>query len=189
MIFVDPTTEASDEVFSLGVYYPVKDPRFSSDGHSKAILKIKYRHGEEPDSQPWKQGNKTIALANFYRRLDGLLAPGIAIAVVPSHKTFLNPSGIQELAQRLAANQRIDATGCLIRRKAIPKLAKGGNRSVVRHLETIEVQHAELITGRDVLLLDDVTTSGGSLDACRQLLLGAGALAVKRAVLGTTVRY
>lgn len=187
MIFLDPQTEASAEIFTLGTYYPVHDPRFRNHALSKAILNIKYRHGEEPDSQPWKQRNKSIALEQFRRRLDPLLAQGIAIAVVPSHQPAASPSGIQELAQRLAANNRVDATGCLVRSRAIPKQAQGGVRSVERHLRTIEVRQVEMISGREVLLLDDVSTTGRSLEACKQLLLAAGAAAVKCAVLGQTV--
>jgi predicted amidophosphoribosyltransferase len=43
--------------------------------------------------------------------------------------------------------------------------------------------------GREVLLLDDVTTSGSSLEACKRLLLDAGAAAVKCAALGRTAEY
>ena len=187
MIFVDPTVEASQEIYSLGDYYPTGHEQFKNDGHSKAILNIKYRHGEDADSEPWKQRNKTIALANFHRRLDKMLAPGIAIVAVPPHDPASSRSGIQELAQSLAANGRIDATGCLVRRTAIPKLARGGARTIERHLRTIVVQNPEVIRGREVLLLDDVSTSGRSLEACTQLLREAGAAAVKCAVLGKTI--
>lgn len=53
-------------------------------------------------------------------------------------------------------------------------------------MNSIRVEHAELIQGREVLLLDDVTTSGNSLVACRQLLLEAGAARVKYMALGRT---
>ncbi|HYX27303.1 MAG TPA: phosphoribosyltransferase family protein [Pyrinomonadaceae bacterium] len=187
MIFVDPTIEASQELFALGVYFPTTHEQFKSDGLSKAILNIKYRHGEDPDSQPWKQRNKTIALAAFHRKLNPMLAQGIAITAVPPHDPASSRSGIQELAQKLAANGRTDATGCLVRWVAIPKLATGGDRAVEQHLRSIRVETVELIRGREVLLLDDVSTSGGSLEACKQLLMQAGAAAVKCAVLGRTV--
>ena len=187
MIFVDPEIEASQEPFTLGVYYPTTHTQFKSDSLSKAILNIKYRHGEDPDSQPWKQRNKTLALAAFHRKLNPMLAPGIAITAVPPHDPASSRSGIQQLAQNLAANGRVDATTSLVRWVAIPKLATGGNRTVAQHLRSIRVENAELIRGREVLLLDDVSTSGGSLEACAQLLMEAGATAVKCAVLGRTV--
>jgi predicted amidophosphoribosyltransferase len=187
MIFVDPEIEASQETYAIGVYYPTAHEQFKNSNLSKAILNIKYRHGEDADSQPWKQRNKTLALAAFYRRLNPMLAPGIVIVAVPPHDPASSRSGIQELAQNLAANGRIDATGCLVRRTAIPKLARGGARTLERHLRTIAVENVELIHGREILLLDDVSTSGRSLEACTQLLMEAGAAAVKCAVLGKTV--
>jgi len=186
MIFLDRKINDSDDIFGLGVYYPVTDYRFRDDKHSKAILNIKYRHDDDPDPQPWKQRNKTIALSNFHRRLDSMLSREIAIAVVPPHEPSSSPSGIQELARRLAVNGRIDATRCLVRHKTIPKQAAGGARSLDRHLRTIRVEHEELIIGREVLLLDDVSTTGRSLEACKRLLLDAGAAAVKCAALGKT---
>jgi predicted amidophosphoribosyltransferase len=189
IIFLNPKIDASEDTFHLGVYYPVGHPDFHNDPFSKAILNIKYRHGEDPDPQPWKQANKTRALRNFHQKIDPLLAPGIAIAVVPSHNTTTSPSGIQELAQMLAANGRVDATSCLVRHKSISKQATGGARSVKRNLQTIRVENADLIVGKEVLLLDDVSTTGSSLEACKQLLLAAGASSVKCAVLGKTVSY
>ena len=44
------------------------------------------------------------------------------------------------------------------------------------HLDTIRVTVD--IVGRNILLIDDITTSGTSMKACRQLLLGAGASSV-----------
>jgi hypothetical protein len=111
MIFVDPTIEASQEIFTFGIYYPANHERFKSDGLSKAILNIKYRHGEDADFRAWKQRNKTIALANFRRRLDAMIAPGIAVTAVPPHDPASNRSGIQELAQNLTANGRDRLSG------------------------------------------------------------------------------
>jgi predicted amidophosphoribosyltransferase len=187
MIFLDPDINNSDEIISLGDYYSVNDSRFKTDWHSKAILNIKYKHDEDSDPQPWKQRNKTMALGNFRRRLDAMLSKDIAIAVVPPHGLSSSPSGIQELARLLAVKPRIDATWCLVRHTAIDKQARGGARSVYQHLQTIRVERAELILGRKVLLLDDVTTSGKSLEACKLLLLNAGAAIVKCAALGKTV--
>lgn len=187
MIFINPELETSEDLVTLGTYYPTGHEQFQNSSLSKAILNIKYRHGEDPDSKPWKQANKMNALRAFQRKLDPMLAAGIAIAVVPPHDPGSTRSGIQELAQGLAANGRVDACSCLVRHTAIQKLATGGPRSIEVHLGSIRVDNAELIKDREVLLLDDVSTSGSSLEACRRLLLEAGAAAVKCAVLGKTV--
>ena len=170
MIFLDPAIDGSDNLFTLGKYYPVTDPQFKQDDFSKRLLAIKYRHDSDPDPQSWKQRNRTHALRRLIQQLDPLLSPDIAIAVVPSHDPAAGISGIHQLAQALARQSRIDATECLVRFKQIPKLATGGSRSVARHMSSIRVEHAEITQGREVLLLDDVTTSGNSLVACRRLL-------------------
>ena len=186
MIFLDPAIDGSDNLYILGKYYPVNDPQFKEDDFSKRLLAIKYRQDSDPDPQPWKQRNKTRALLQLFQELDPLFSPDIAIAVVPSHDPAAGISGIHQLAQALARQNRIDATECLVRFKKIPKLATGGSRSVARHLSSIRVEHPEIIKGREILLLDDVTTSGNSLVACRLLLLEAGAARVKYMALGRT---
>ena len=186
MIFLDPAIDGSDNLYALGNYYPVTDPQFKQDDFSKRLLAIKYRHDGDPDPRPWKQRNKTHALRWLFQQIDPLLSPDIAIAVVPSHDPAAGISGVHQLAHALARQSRIDATECLARFKQIPKLATGGSRSVARHVGSIRVEHAEIIQGREVLLLDDVTTSGNSLVACRLLLLEAGAARVKYMALGRT---
>ncbi len=75
---------------------------------------------------------------------------------------------------------------CLVRHKSIAKKATGGDRSIEVDLNSIRVEDADCIKGKRVLLLDDVTTSGNSLLACRRLLLQAGAADVKMVALGRT---
>lgn len=125
MIFLDTAIDGSDNVFTLGNYYPVNDPRFKEDVFSKRLLAIKYRHDRDPDPQPWKQRNKTRALRWLFQQIDPLLSQNIAIAVVPSHDPAAGISGIHQLAQALARQSRIDATACLVRFRKIPKLATG----------------------------------------------------------------
>ena len=99
-------------------------------------------------------------------------------------------TGLKRLVRRLVANNdadRVDATSCLVRARHFDKLAHGGDRSIDVHLKSIVVVHEELIEDEEVLVLDDVTTSGNSLEACKQLLLQAGARRVQKLALGKTV--
>jgi hypothetical protein len=167
----------------LGEYHPYwhckelgeKNPQF--DEWSRQILNIKK--------------NYDAAVNFFFPKLDALLCQGIAIAVVPGHEpipTGQPPSGLVRLVGRLAVNGRVDASSCLVRTQAIPKLATGGNRSVGQHLRTIALANAHLVRGRPVLLLDDVTTTTNSLTACQQILAAGGAAKVKCLALGRTTR-
>lgn len=188
MIFLDRTIDDSDDFYVLGKYYPSTDPKFKENDFSKTLLALKYRHDTDGKPEDWKLRNRKRAIQQFRRQFDRLLSPDIAIAVVPSSDPEASMSGIHELAKALVAKGRVDATECLVRIEKIEKLATGGSRSIDGHLKSVRVDHSELIQGREVLLLDDVTTSGNSLNACRQLLLKAGAKRVKCMALGRTTR-
>jgi hypoxanthine phosphoribosyltransferase len=115
-----------------------------------------------------------------------------AIAVVPSHSSGNQESGIHLVAKKLAKSlpEKItDATLCLIRVKNIERLSTGGNRELDIHFESMKVINLELIQNKNVLLLDDVSTTGNSLRAGKELLLKAGASKVKCVALGKTVTY
>ncbi|WP_417391994.1 ComF family protein [Gimesia sp.] len=111
----------------------------------------------------------------FFDKLDSCVNNSVPIAIVPSHDPSKRSTGIKKVAKKLADNGRIDATSCLKRTRKIEKLANGGSRAIEVHLDSIVVVNSHLIEGKDVLLLDDVTTSGNSLAACEQLLIEAGA--------------
>ena len=181
MIFLDSSRNKLDDICSLGEYHPYKlsdgtiNPDFrKSNNRSGQILNIK--------------GNQPAAITFFFNELNPLISKGIAIAVVPSHDFEKTDSGLHQLARRLASNGRIDATSCLSRHKTIDKLASGGKRSINVHLDSIKVENLEVIRNREVLLLDDVTTSGNSLSACKQLLQQAGVQSIQCVALAQTIR-
>ena len=126
-------------------------------------------------------------LKRLFETLDPMLAEGIALAAVPPHRAYQAFWPVRSLAQRLAHDGRIDATGCLVRHVTIRKILFGGPSTLALHRETIQVEKAELVAGRRVLLLDDIAKSGTSLKACRELLLEAGALEVQSVALARVV--
>lgn len=76
---------------------------------------------------------------------------------------------------------------CLERIREIDKLASGGNRSQEVHFNSIRVCNRKLFYDKNILLLDDVTTTGGSLLACKKILKDAGAKKVLCLALAKTV--
>jgi hypothetical protein len=124
----------------------------------------------------------------FFRQLDDEICKDVTICVVPSHTEGKNnESGIAMLARRLASNGRIDKVDYLIRKKTIDKLAYGGSRDIRVQLESLGVNEHMTIEGDVVLLVDDVTTSGASLEACKEILLDYGARRVAMLALGQSV--
>lgn len=126
-------------------------------------------------------------LDRLFEILDPMLAASVALAAVPPHRAYQAFWPVRTLAQRLAHDGRVDATGCLVRHVSIRKILFGGPSTRALHRDTIQVENAERITGRRVLLLDDVAKSGMSLKACREMLLEAGALDVQAVALARVV--
>lgn len=181
MIFVNEEFEAEEDIVICGYYMPYSrwknDPEMAGvpyDLYSRKILDLK--------------DGKRSAINYFYTLLDEEICSGVAICVVPSHSPQSVESGVIQLARKLAAHDRIDMTDYLIRTKEIEKLATGGNRNIDVHLNSIEVDPRISITGEVILVVDDVTTSGNSLYACRDILLRNGASRVALLALGQTVR-
>nr|MDQ2686493.1 hypothetical protein [Armatimonadota bacterium] len=123
-------------------------------------------------------------LKRLTERLRAMLSPDVAIAVVPSHDPVRFVTPVRTLAQALATEGRTDATGCLVRHTHIQRIVLGGQSTRALHRQTITVENPELVTGRSVLLLDDVAKSGASLLACRDLLMEAGAGRIQCLALG-----
>jgi predicted amidophosphoribosyltransferase len=136
----------------------------------------------------FKEGYKH-ALEWAYSLINPCLGRNFAITIVPSHDTEKIDSPIKRLGKRLCAadSTRIDATDCLVRHTTINKLAHGGDRSLEVHFESIRVEQPELISGNQVLVLDDVQTTGNSLNACVQLVCNAGATVVRSLSIARTV--
>jgi pyrimidine operon attenuation protein/uracil phosphoribosyltransferase len=148
----------------------------SSDypAHSKRILDLK--------------DGRAGAVTHFKDIIEPELEDNIVIVTVPSHDPAKTGGGLKKLAAGLAkkGGRVVDGSSCLVRTTKIDKLAHGGDRSVEVHLQSVAVQNAHRIEGKNVLLLDDVTKTGNSLEACTQLLLRAGAKVVQCATIGKT---
>lgn len=165
------------DIYYLNIYHPyyigIKkhiNPNF--DKFSSLILDVKKK--------------EQSAINYFFKHLDSFVRKDCPIATVPSSNPENIDTGICQIAILLSQHSRINATSCLQRHTKVEKKSRGGNRSIDIDLSTINVNNKEIIKGKYVLLLDDVTTSGNSLYACEQLLLQAGAMKVLKLALGRT---
>ncbi|WP_163695592.1 phosphoribosyltransferase family protein [Adonisia turfae] len=160
--------------FCIGSYLQKdywSDDDYPDDRYTAFILEIKNCHQESIQE----------AIKLFSDCLSGF----DAVAVVPSHHVNGQLSGIRQIALGLAhRSQKQDATACLRRHRPIHKLSEDGERSIGVHLQSIELDHANLIKGKRVLLLDDVRSTGHSLAACQQILKAAKPKSVHPLALG-----
>ncbi len=170
-----------NEIVFYGYYHKYRLPNgdvnkeFYADKISALILDVKDKNES--------------GLNFFFAQLQSEIKDGITICVVPSHiASTKNSNGVAMLARRLAStNNRIDAVDYIIRTKTITKLANGGSRDIKIQRQTLDVNPNMSISGNVILLVDDVTTSGNSLLACKELLLKHGAKEVAMFALGKSL--
>lgn len=125
-----------------------------------------------------------------------LLAGGIydsdyTLAIVPSSDPAKqNRHGTKLLVDAFYKGYTVkkiqNGCGCLVRHTKVAK-SSSGSRSIQKHLDSIELKNKDLVKGKVVLLLDDVTTTGNSLVACSQILADSGCKKVYQLVMGKTV--
>lgn len=179
MVFVNSEWNNTDEIVVYSNYHKywldrerkIKNPLF--DIYSGRILDL-------------KEGKKQ-AVNYFYNLINAEINEGVTICVVPSSNMDKLVTGISMLGEMLADNRRIDKVYYLRRIESIDKLAYGGNRSRDIHLRTISTLNDMDISGDIVLFMDDVTTTGNSLYACKEILLSKGAQTVEMFALGKAI--
>jgi phosphoribosylpyrophosphate synthetase len=74
-----------------------------------------------------------------------------------------------------------------VRHMTIRRITFGGPSTKALHRQTIRVENPHRVEGKRVLLLDDITKSGASLLACREMLYEAGATLVQAMALGKVI--
>ena len=144
-------------------------------GETSRQLVLKFKHG------------RRLALARPMARMIARQLPqdvGTRLLVpVPLHRQRLwhrgfNQSALlaRELGRLTGAPVMLDA---LVRRKATPQLGGLGRRARAELLaDAIQVRPGAAIAGRDIVLVDDVLTSGATSTACVRALLSGGAASV-----------
>lgn len=141
---------------------------------SSRKLALAFKHG------------KRIALAPMLARLTAARLPpleGEWLAVpVPLHRWRLWRRGFNQaalLAHELAKTQGLMlVVDGLVRRKQTPSLGGLGRKARIRALSgavAVNLRRRERIRGANVVLIDDVLTSGATTDACTRVLKRAGA--------------
>lgn len=137
----------------------------------------------------FKHGRR-IAMAPTLARLIAARLPAAdadrLIVPVPLHRWRLWQRGYNQaalLARELAAlgHGRLLVDG-LTRTRRTPSLGglgKAARRKVLRGAIAVPPARAQTIRGRDILLVDDVLTSGATSDACIMALKRAGARSVR----------
>ena len=143
--------------FYLNNYFPNRDWQNHRDSEfSGRIIGLK---GNQIEDLQWYADKLSSVLSGNF----------VAVAVPSSQKGKKSP--MSDLVDLLSAKHHItNASSCLRRVKSIKKLARGNNRDVSVHLGSISIESPELLDGKNILLLDDIISTGNSLRACEQII-------------------
>jgi len=155
--------------------------------HSRRFI-LAYKHGDRTDMVPSMTG--WLARAG-----EDLISDADVIAPVPLHwSRFLTRRFNQsaELARTLARRSDVPfAADVLLRKKRTASQAGLNAKQRARNVRgAFSVKPAWLsgLSGQRVLLIDDVLTTGATLNACAGILLWAGARAVDVLTVARVVR-
>jgi len=147
---------------------------------SRGLL-LKFKHGGKIALAPLL-GKMIASRIHFEEGEEPLLIP------VPLHRTRIWQRGFNQsamLARELAkAGKGELIVDALIRQKRTPSLGNMSadkRKSVLAGAIAVRPGAMQAIKGRQVILVDDVLTSGATSDACIEALLGGGAASVRLA--------
>lgn len=175
-------------IWYLDEYHPyrqqgIKNWRF--DQASSIMLRFKRGEGEAIGYYLFKILGK-FSRKKYYREI--MEAENVRFVAIPGHDRNHPISSVHKLARMLAAYfEREDYSQCLRRRYNVEKLSSGGNRSIMVHYRSMQVNEKYDLIGKTIFLLDDIVTTGNSLIAGQKLLLEAGAKRVYPLAMGRTI--
>jgi Phosphoribosyl transferase domain. len=177
-----------ENIISLNIYRPLYSrPYKDMDKFSSMILDIK-KDEHTLDKKSWEHYYYKKAIEYFTNQLRDILSntEEYVICVMPTHAIGTAPSGIRTIARQLSSPPIIDGTDVLSRVFEIAKKAMGGSRDIQLEIKSLTVINESAVKSRQVLLLDDVTTTGTSLKAGKYLIERARAKMVVLLALAKT---
>ncbi|KAB7647434.1 ComF family protein [Polymorphobacter fuscus] len=154
-------------------------------GPARTVL-LAMKHGD-------RQHLAAVMAPHMLRAAADLLVPDAVLVPVPLHRWRLWRRGFNQaavLAQELArlSGMAVDVT-VLARVKATPPSAGMGRKARAANVRgAFRVVDKARVRGRDVVVIDDVLTTGATADACARHLRRAGARSVSVLTFARVVR-
>lgn len=126
------------------------------------------------------------AIKNFLSLFDN----SWIICTVPGHEKSSNESnGVTNVIDMVYSNFQLQKCYSLIQRKyEVEKksVTKNRNTNLDEEIKSLKINSKYNIDGKNIIIFDDITTTGTSLLACKKLLLDSGASKVVVIALGKT---
>ena len=161
----------NDNVFFLYPYYSLSE---KNDEKSKEVYHV-FKKGWGMDTFFPAIMSDVMEAFEVFLVNNRIKKSKIAITVMPSHSQGVHGESLLKLANELARRfDWVDASRLIQRTVEKTKSTEGGARDVKAHLRTLGVA-TEVDKSVDVyIILDDITTTGSSLEAAKQLLVANG---------------
>ena len=128
---------------------------------------------------------KNIFISNFLKKFDNDLLDYDIIVCVPSHcMGNYNDNPLARMIEEISkipiyvnGKKKIytDGSQYLLRYKTIPEQKTQKKRCEDTHLDSVKLKENINVNGKNIILIDDIRTSGSSLSACKKILKDAGA--------------
>ncbi|QYR63631.1 ComF family protein [Fusobacterium animalis] len=168
-----------------------------TDRHIMNIKNQKFYNPEDPDF--WKEEKRKESISffknvlkeeftNFIKFLPPDFRQKTLISLVPSSTEKKYNVNMVNICKYICEKFSFQDALTILSRNSTVATAHlcSGHRNIQTHLSTILVNTPEIIKGKSIILFDDVTTSGCSFEACKELLLNNGAKEVLCIALGKT---
>jgi phosphoribosylpyrophosphate synthetase len=113
---------------------------------------------------------------------------GVVLCCAPSSNKGEWGQGLVLLLEKLAERVPcVSYTDLICRTVDTEKRSLGGDRSIEVNVGTMEVINPEKCKDKDVIVLDDIVTTGGTMCACAKLVWEAQAASVSGVTMGKTI--
>ncbi|OQX20802.1 MAG: hypothetical protein BWK75_04555 [Candidatus Altiarchaeales archaeon A3] len=168
---IDDNTE---HIITIGKYYPVRGDYSNIDEFTQNIIDIK-KDDEMLDTKSAEYYYYKEAINYFIKRLLVILSDTeeYVLCVIPAHTKGTPLSGIRKIAKEVCSRlpKVIDGTGVLFRKYTVEKKSTGGLRDIQAEIHSIDMRNKDIVKDRQILLIDDVTTTGTSLNSGKHILI------------------
>lgn len=173
--------KTKEGILYLHPYYPKRYVEHS--GVSESI--IAFKKNDQQSIDRFTKEMKEALLEQMGNDASKLI--GKCLVVLPSHSVGEWSKALLQMARKLCKELYMqDYSYALKRVTEHEKLTTGGDRSVDSHIATMKLDPAFDVKGKQIIVLDDVATTGNSLFASYRILISAGAKKVGAIVIGKT---
>lgn len=148
-------------VYDLGNYFPTYNQNHHECSYSKNILALK--------------SHQPQAIEYFTKLLKKVLPNSLSLCAVPGHDPGNPDTGLIKCLKEILRESAFDSEiSNLYRKYRVPKSAYG-LKDKEKTLKSVGLRVPDNVKNKNIILVDDVVTTGNTMSSCRDILKNAGA--------------